>query len=95
MSYFQNNYRCKKCNGSKFYIAFLAKELKIKCVGCGDTFYEKIINDEKKKKRSDWQSVAAMISSKIDDFERKQNELIEKVDYLERKIEILELQSEK
>lgn len=90
MSYFQNNYRCKKCNGSKFYIAFLSKELKIKCVGCGDTFYEKIEISDKKRKRSDWQNVAVMVSSKIDEIETKQNELIERVDYLEKKVEFLE-----
>ena len=92
MSYFQNNYRCKKCNCSKFYIAFLAKELKIKCAECGDTFYEKVAISDKKRKRSDWQNVAVMVSSKIDEIETKQNELIERVNYLESKVDILESQ---
>ena len=88
MGYFKNNYRCEKCNGSKFYIAFLDKELKITCVGCGKIFFEKTEVREKKSKRYD--STVVMISGKLDEIETKQNELIDRVEYLENKVEMLE-----
>ncbi|MGL4655331.1 MAG: hypothetical protein ACRCWM_05525 [Sarcina sp.] len=93
MGYFQNNYRCKKCNGNKFYIAFLAKELKITCVGCGDVFYERVTHEEKSKKVKRWDEVGVMVSAKLDEFERNQDELIQRVKKLEEKVNKLESKS--
>ena len=88
MSYFKNNYRCEKCNGSKFYIAFLEKEMKITCVNCGKDFIEKTEVKGKKSKRYD--SAVVMISGKLDEIESKQDALTDRVEYLESKVEMLE-----
>ncbi|MGL4450897.1 MAG: hypothetical protein ACRCTZ_06860 [Sarcina sp.] len=90
MGYFENNYRCKKCNGSKFYIAFLAKEIKITCVCCGKVFSENVMHEEKSKKVKRWDNVAVMISGKLDEFDEKQKKLTQRVEELEKKVKILE-----
>ncbi|MGL5066837.1 MAG: hypothetical protein ACRC6T_03270 [Sarcina sp.] len=90
MSYFKNNYRCEKCNGSKFYIEFLAKEIKIICVNCGKEFSEKTEIREKKSKDKRYDNTVVMISAKVDEIEDKQSVLIGRVDELEQRFEKIE-----
>ena len=90
MGYFKNNYKCEKCGASKFYIEFLDNEIKMICAICQHKIYQKIETQDKPRKSKRLDSTLVMISGKLEDLENKQDALIDKVEFLEKRISDLE-----